>query len=110
MFICDLLYRLHTDGGCLVLVAKLCLTLSNATECLSMRFPRQEHWNGLPFPSPGDLPHPRIKPKSSALVGGFFTTEPPGNPYLVIVNHILEWHMRKMTTSFLEITSQTTLF
>ena len=65
MFICGLLYRLHTDGGCLVLVAKLCLTLSNAIECLSMRFPRQEYWNGLPFPSPGDLPHPGIKPKSS---------------------------------------------
>ena len=29
---------------------------------LSMGFSRQEHWNGLPFPSPGDLPNPRIKP------------------------------------------------
>ena len=28
---------------------------------LSMRFPRQEYWNGLPFPSPGDLPNPGIK-------------------------------------------------
>ena len=31
---------------------------------LSMRFPRQEYWNGLPFPSPGDLPDPGITPKS----------------------------------------------
>ena len=31
---------------------------------LSMRFPRQEHWSGLPFPSPVDLPDPRIKPRS----------------------------------------------
>ena len=31
---------------------------------LSMRFPRQEYWNGLPFPSPGDLPDPGVKPAS----------------------------------------------
>ena len=34
---------------------------------LSMGFPRQEYWNGLAFPSPGDLPNPRIKPGSPAL-------------------------------------------
>ena len=34
---------------------------------LSMQFPRQEHWSGLPFPSPGDLPHPGIEPRSPAL-------------------------------------------
>ena len=45
---------------------------------LSMGFPRQKNWNGLPFPSPGDLPDPRIEPVSPALAGGFFTTEPPG--------------------------------
>ena len=28
----------------------------------SMGFPRQEHWSGLPFPPPGDLPNPRIEP------------------------------------------------
>ena len=44
----------------------------------SMRFSRQEHWSGLPFPSPGDLPYPGIEPVSLALAGGFFTTEPPG--------------------------------
>ena len=32
----------------------------------SMGFPRQEYWSGLPFPSPGDLPDPEIKPVSSA--------------------------------------------
>ena len=31
---------------------------------LSREFSRQEYWNGLPFPSPGDLPDPRIKPES----------------------------------------------
>ena len=39
---------------------------------LSMGFPRQDYWSGLPFPSPGDLPDPGIKPTSSALAGGFF--------------------------------------
>jgi len=46
---------------------------------LSMGFPRQEGWNGLPFPSPGDLPNPGIEPASPALAGGFFTTESPGS-------------------------------
>ena len=50
---------------------------------LSMGFPRQEHWSGLPFHSPGHLPTPGIKPKSSAspaLADRFFTTESPGKP------------------------------
>ena len=38
-----------------------------------MGFSRQEHWNGLPFPSPGDLPDPGIEPVAPALAGGFFT-------------------------------------
>ena len=33
---------------------------------LSMGFSRQEYWSGLPFPSPGDLPNPGIKPLSLA--------------------------------------------
>ena len=33
----------------------------------SMGFSRQEYWSGLPFPSPGDLPDPRIEPRSLAL-------------------------------------------
>ena len=46
---------------------------------LSMAFSRQEHWNGLPFPSSEDLPDLEIKPVSSALLAELFTTEPPGN-------------------------------
>ena len=34
---------------------------------LSMGFSRQEYWSGLPFPSPGNLPDPGIKPLSPAL-------------------------------------------
>ena len=49
---------------------------------LSMGFPRQEYWSGLPFPSPGALPHPGIEPRSPALAGRFFTTKPPGKAQL----------------------------
>jgi len=45
-----------------------------------MGFSRHEYWNGLLFPSPGAFPHPGIKPASSALEGGVFTTEPLGKP------------------------------
>ena len=44
-------------------------------------FPRQEYWSGLPFPSPGDLLDPGIKPTSLVLAGGFFITESPGKPH-----------------------------
>ena len=40
---------------------------------LSLGFPRQEYWGGLPFPSPGDLPNPGTEPASPALAGGFYT-------------------------------------
>ena len=44
----------------------------------SMEFSRQEHWSGQPFPSPGDLPNPGIKPRSPALQADSLPTEPPG--------------------------------
>ena len=44
---------------------------------LSIGFPKQEYWSGLPFPSPGSLPNPGIKPRSPTLAGRFFTAEPP---------------------------------
>ena len=50
---------------------------------LSTGFFRQEHWSGLPFPLPGDLPNSGIEPMSPvspALAGRFFITESPGNP------------------------------
>ena len=46
---------------------------------LSMGFPRQEYWSQLPFPSPGDLPDPRIEPGSPALQAVSLPSEPPGN-------------------------------
>ena len=53
---------------------------------LSMGFPRQEYWSGLPFPPPGNLPNPGVEPKSPALAGRFFTTEPPGKT-------LVEWSL-----------------
>ena len=45
-----------------------------------MEFSRQEHWSGLPFPCPGDLPNPGIEPGSPALWADALLFEPPGNP------------------------------
>ena len=49
-----------------------------------MGFPRQEYWSGMPFPSPGNLPNPGVEHMSLVLAGGFFTTEPPGIPIILI--------------------------
>ena len=49
---------------------------------LSMGFSRQEYWSGLPFPSPGDLPYPGIKPRSPALWADTLSSKPPGKPIL----------------------------
>ena len=50
---------------------------------LSVGFFRQESWSGLPFLSLGDFPDSSIKPMSPTLAGGFFATEPPGNPLYI---------------------------
>ena len=49
---------------------------------LSIRFPRQEYWSQLPFPSPGDLPDRGIKPTSPTFASEFFTMEPLRKPHL----------------------------
>ena len=56
---------------------------------LSLVFPRQEYWSGLPFPSPEDLPDPGIEPMSPALAKGFFTIKPPGKPCRIILSSTL---------------------
>ena len=58
---------------------------------LSMGFSRQDYGSGLPFPNPGNLLNPGIKPASPALVGGFFTTEPPGKPLKEIQDMQILW-------------------
>ena len=47
----------------------------------SMRFSRHEYWNGLPFPSPGDLPDSGTEPGSPALQAEALPSEPPGKLY-----------------------------
>ena len=47
---------------------------------LSMGFPRQEYWSGLPFLSPGDLPDPGIESWSLALQADSLPTEVPRKP------------------------------
>ena len=46
----------------------------------SMGFSRQECWSGLPFPSPGYLPDPGIKPASPELQADALPSKPPGKP------------------------------
>ena len=47
---------------------------------LSMEFSKQQYWNWLPFPPPGDLTNPGIKPVSPALTDRFFILAPPWKP------------------------------
>ena len=66
-----------------------------------MEVSRPEYWSGCPFPSPGDLPNPGIKPRSPALWADPLTTEPQGKPReatifnmhksISVVHHITKW-------------------
>ena len=49
---------------------------------------KKEYWSGLPFPSPGDLPNPRIKPGSPALRADALPSEPPGTLLRPIILYI----------------------
>ena len=73
----------HLGGG---LVTKSCPTLMTSwiVVCqapLFMEFSRQEHWSGLPFPSPGDLPDPGIEPRSPALQKILYQLSYEGSPH-----------------------------
>ena len=61
-------------------VTQSCLTLATVAYQAPppMEFSRQEHWSGLPFPSPGDLPYPGIEPRSPALQADALPSEPRG--------------------------------
>ena len=70
-------------GGGLVVKLRPTLSISWTAvrqALLSMGFSRQEYWSGLPFPSPGDLPDPGIKPGSPALQAD------KGNPIGMLLN------------------------
>ena len=73
---------------------------------------RQEHWSGLPFPPPGDLPDPGVEPPSPALVSRFSTIEPLGKPIQVLSPlQTLLWLFQSTRSSlfskFLSMTSLT---
>ena len=79
------------EGVCVCVCVCVCYLLSHVwlfvtpwtitrQDPLSMGFSRQEYWSRLPFPSPGDLPDPGIKPGSPALQANSLPSEPPGSP------------------------------
>ena len=59
-----------------------------------MGFSRQEYWSGLTFPSPGDIPDPRIKPGSPALQAYSLPTELRGKPKNIC--NSVEIHVSKL--------------
>ena len=68
-----------------VLVTQLCLILCDSIDCSLPGSSvhgilQQEYWSGLPFPSPGDLPDPGIKPGSPALQANSLPYEPLRKP------------------------------
>ena len=52
----------------------------------SMGFSRQDYWSGVPFPSPGYLPDPGIKPGPPALQADSLLSELPGKQSLNAVS------------------------
>ena len=89
-----------------MLVAQSCPTLAIPRTVahqapLSTEFSRQEYWSGMPFPSPGDLPDPGIKPGSPAWQAVSLPSESPGrNVYKNEFDAIFVVFLR---TTFLEI-------
>ena len=55
----------------------------------SMGFSWQEYWSGLPFPSPEDLPDPRIKPRSPALQEDSLPSDQQGSPVSLILRDMV---------------------
>ena len=70
-------------------------TVALQASLISMGYPRQEYWSVLPFPPPGALPDPGIKPAPPALADGFFTTEPPGKPELQLYSYRFQLFKKK---------------
>ena len=80
-----------SGGGGGGLVAKSCPTLATPQTVarqapLSMGCSRQEYCSGLPFPSPGNLPNPGIKPGSPALQADSSPVEPTGKPFVGLLS------------------------
>ena len=85
---------------CVVLLLSHSIVSNSATSwtvvsqaLLSMGFPRQEYWSGLPIPSPGDLPRSVIEPASLALAGRFFTIASSGILYQAQTHYLLPFSL-----------------
>ena len=65
-------------------VAQSCPTLCNPMKPARLLGPwgvsRQEYWSGLPYPPPGNLSNPGIKPRSTTVQADSLLSEPPGKP------------------------------
>ena len=70
--------HVHACSVTLVMSDSVTLWTVACQTLLSMGFSRQEYWRGLSCPPPGVFPDPEIEPRSPALAGRFFTSEPPG--------------------------------
>ena len=79
MFLISLLYS-KFDMKVKVKVTQSCLTLCDPKTIQSMEFSRQKYWSAEPFPSPGYLPNPGIKPRSPTLQADSLPAEPQGKP------------------------------
>ena len=106
-------HQSHAQESVLALVAQSCPTLCDPWTAahqapLSMRFFRQGHWSGLPFPSPGDLPNPGIEPGSPALQADSLLTELQGKPCFRIsgfIRKLLKIQHADVSRLFLWMTS-----
>ena len=68
-----------------------CSTLCDPWTVFPLGFSRQEYWNGLPYPPPGDLPDLGLKPESlmaSALASGFFTTSTTREAFILLPSYL----------------------
>ena len=70
---------------------------------LSMGLSRQEHWSGLPFPFPGDLPHPGIQPRSPALRADSLPSEPPEWCWLPLYSKVTQSHTQTFKVIFIVV-------
>ena len=69
----------------------------------------QEHWIGLPFPSPEDLPNPGIEPRSPVLQAGSLLSELQGSStkgYIQLSASVLSRNLRKLNFTYLKIPFQ----
>ena len=75
----EYLLSVYLRLSCVQLLVNPWTVACQATAPLSMGFSRQEHWNGLPFPSPRDLLNPETDSMSPVFAGRFFTALSSGS-------------------------------